>query len=133
MSDSAKVSVNTLGAGRAGDIALNLSSLAMAGGARIDSGTSGGGHGGHITISAPSSVNVVGGGVSSNATAGGPGGNVSINTAQMALTEHATISATSTGTPNATAGKIAVAIGNRLRIHNSAITTSPTTADSGNI
>ena len=133
LSDGARMSVTTQGAGPAGDIALNLSSLAMAGGARIDSGTSGGGHGGHITISAPSSVSVVGGGVSSNATAAGPGGNVSINTAQMALTEHATISATSTGTPDANAGNIAVVIGNSLRIQNSAITTSATTADGGNI
>jgi large exoprotein involved in heme utilization and adhesion len=49
----------------------------------------------------------------------------------MALTDHATLSATSTGTGDA--GNIAVVIGNSLRLQDSAITTAATRADGGNI
>src|SRR3989442_12535648 len=51
----------------------------------------------------------------------------------MALAEDAKISATSTGTRDATAGNIAVVIGNSLRMRDSAITTAATIADGGNI
>jgi len=50
MSDGAKISV-TRRRGTAGDIALNLSSLALTGGARIDSDTAGGARG-NVTIAA---------------------------------------------------------------------------------
>src|SRR5207245_2471647 len=52
MSDGAKISVNTQGAGPAGDITLDLSTLTVAGGARIDSGTQAGGPGGTVRINA---------------------------------------------------------------------------------
>ena len=133
LSDGAKISVTTQGKGAAGDIELKVGTLTLAGGARIDSGTSGAGPGGQVTITAAGPVKIAGAAVSSNATASGDGGNVTIKTPEMALTEHATISATSTGTPDANAGNIAVVIGNSLRIQNSAITTSATTADGGNI
>src|SRR5206468_751538 len=56
---------------------------------------------------------------------------VTVRTPQMTLTNHATVSATSSGSGNA--GNIALVLGESLQLQNSAITTSATTADGGNI
>ncbi|PYQ06434.1 MAG: hypothetical protein DMF83_12335 [Acidobacteria bacterium] len=136
LSDGAQISVSTntqVVNAPPGDITLNVGTLGLSGGARIDSGTTRAAHGGNVTVTAGSSVDLSASTIASNTTSTGAGGNITIHTPQLTLTDHATISATSTGTNTATAGSIALMLGDSLRLQDSAITTASTRADGGNV
>jgi filamentous hemagglutinin family protein len=134
LSNGAKISVETTGAGDAGNISLTLGSLNVESGARIDSSTSGTGAGGSITLSAPTGiVTVNGAGLFSDTSGTGAGGDINIAAQTVDLAHGATISATSTGTPAATAGNINIVFGDTLEMQHSSITTQSIAADGGNI
>ena len=136
LSDGAQISVSTntqVVNAPPGDITLNVGTLGLSGGARIDSGTTRAAHGGNVTVTAGGSVDLSASTIASNTTSTGAGGNITIHTPQLTLTDHATISATSTGTNTATAGSIALMLGDSLRLQDSAITTASTRADGGNV
>jgi large exoprotein involved in heme utilization and adhesion len=108
--------------------------MTLTGDARVDSSTSGAGQGGTITVSAPAGlVTVDHASVNSDTTATGPGGDINLTANQIALTNGATISATSTGTAEALAGSINIVFGESLEMQSSSITTSSLLADGGNI
>ncbi len=61
------------------------------------------------------------------------GGDIDINAGQILLTDHASLSAKSTGSASAIAGDVNIRGVNTLRMDNSSITTEATKADGGNI
>ena len=67
------------------------------------------------------------------ASATAPGGDIDISAGQILLTDHATISAKSTGSAVARAGDVNIRGVNTLRMDSSSITTEATVADGGNI
>jgi hypothetical protein len=136
LSERAQISVTTdsrVVNATPGDITLNVATLGLSGGARIDSGTTRAARGGNVNVVAGASVDLSASTIASNTTSTGAGGNITIRTPQLTLTDHATISATSTGTNTATAGSIALMLGESLRLQDSAITTASARADGGNI
>src|SRR5437870_10101719 len=99
MSDGSKISVNTQGAGAAGDITLDLNTLTVAGGARIDSGTQAGGQGGIVTIDAGQSVSLAGAasGVFSTAANTGNAGQITVTTPTLTMSDGANMSCSTEG------------------------------------
>ncbi len=136
MSDGGKISVSTTGpvpTAVAGNIKVGVGTLALTGGALIDSSTAGAGHGGTVAVTAGSFTASGGSTVSSNTSATAAGGDIDINAGQILLTDHASLSAKSTGAASAIAGDVNIRGVNTLRMDNSSITTEATKADGGNI
>jgi len=147
--DNGFVNTSTLGAGRAGDISLNVGTLALTGGAQIVSSSQqiADGSGGKVTIDATGSVTISGrsstgvgsspfsndpsSGLFSTAEGRGPGGDIKVQAGQILLTNGATISAKSSGTRDA--GNLKLASTGDFRIHDSIVTTQATTAGGGKI
>src|SRR5438093_1058803 len=127
MSDGAKISVNTQGAGPAGDITLDLSTLTVAGGARIDSGTQAGGPGGTVRINAGESVSLAGAasGVFSTADSSGNAGTITVTTPALTLGDGAKMSVTTQG--GGAAGDIVATLGKTLSVTNGGQIQSNTT------
>jgi filamentous hemagglutinin family protein len=134
MDNGGKISVVTTGVGRAGSIGVNVEDLTMSGGARIDSGTTSTGTGGIINVHGSNIAITRRAGFFSNAEGAGPGGDINVTARSIQLDDAGTMSATSTGGADATAGSINIIFSNRLRLlNNSSITTDSLVADGGNI
>jgi filamentous hemagglutinin family protein len=150
------VSTATLQSGNAGGILINAGALTLTGGgqivtASIDQATGLGGdvtvNAGSLTISgsSPSGLSVLPSpfndvftdsrsGIFSTAAAAGPGGNITIRAPQIQILDGGTISAASTSlSPLATAGSIAIAFGDQFSMNGSNISTEALVADGGNI
>lgn len=97
------VSSGTQGAGDAGDILLNTSSLVVGDGSRLSTFTRGQGRGGTLTVNASDSVTLAGedSGLSSATSAAGNAGDVKIVTKNLLVQNNAQASVSSEGTGNA--------------------------------
>jgi large exoprotein involved in heme utilization and adhesion len=97
--------VDTLGAGKGGDVTINTSQLLVSDGARISAGTAGSGAGGSLLINAAESVELIGtsadgqlpSGLGAEAYGTGEAGDVAINTSQLLVSDGAAVSASTNG------------------------------------
>ncbi len=129
--------------GNAGNVSITTGSLTIGAGSQIDSGTRSTGRGGDLFISARDSVSISGTltdgtpvGIFTRtvgAEAGsGEGGNISLTAGQsVALSNGASISASSTGPANA--GNIVINAGSQFLSQNGFVTTQASQASGGNI
>jgi len=120
--------------GNGGDITLNVRSLSLQNGATISATTQGSGNGGILTVNATGPVTLTGSnsGLFTNAEANGAGGDINIAAGQsVALTNGASISASSTGAGNA--GSIHINAGQSFTATNSKVTTEANQASGGTI
>jgi large exoprotein involved in heme utilization and adhesion len=150
------ISTSTLQSGPAGDISISAGSVALENGgqiasASIDAATGRGGDvrlniGGSLTIGgrSPTGGSVLPppfntfftdprSGIFTTAAGSAPGGNIIIRAPQIRLHDGGTISAASTGTPDAIAGSIDITFGDLFSLNGSTITTDSLLADGGNI
>jgi filamentous hemagglutinin family protein len=128
------IRATTAGAGAGGTIQADVGRLALTAGVQIDSSSSGPGQGGQVTITATDAVLLSGqgSGLFTRSAGSGQGGNITLQAPRVALTDHATISAESTGLGNA--GNISIAATREpFLIINGTIVTRATQADGGNI
>ena len=129
--------------GDAGRISITTGSIIMGSGSQIDSGTSSTGQGGNITIHATDTSSLAGT-LSDGTPVGifsrtigtdpqsGDGGNITLTAGQsVAISDGASVSASSDGPSNA--GDIAIDAGQRFDMQRSSITTQATQASGGNI
>jgi filamentous hemagglutinin family protein len=129
--------------GNAGNITANIGSLVMGPGSQINSGTSNTGQGGNITIRAIDTLSISGT-LSNGSPVGifsrtvgttpdaGPGGNIALTGGQsVTISDHASVSASSTG-PGST-GNIQINAGNQFAMTNSTVTTEADQASGGAI
>jgi filamentous hemagglutinin family protein len=125
--DSGFINTSTLGKGRAGDIALNVGTLTLTGGAQIASSSqkSSTGHGGSVTVTARDSVTIAGrsstrvgsGPVSTEASSGlfstaastGAAGQITVSSPTLTMTNGGKISVATAGAGRA--GDIALTVG----------------------
>jgi filamentous hemagglutinin family protein len=128
--------------GEAGNVLITTGSLKLDSGAQINSGTTNTGRGGDVTINATGPVSISGtlsdgtpSGIFSrtigSASGSGRGGEISLHAAQFQLSSGASMSSGSTGIGDA--GNIAINAADSFVIRNSAINTSTTQSDGGNI
>jgi filamentous hemagglutinin family protein len=129
--------------GHAGNISITAGSLSMGSGAQINSGTTSSGQGGNITVTAGDTIAMSGtlttgqpGGIQSRTTGSGPdagaGGNISLTAGQsVTISDHASVSANSTGPGNT--GNIQINAGNQFAMTNSSVTTEANAASGGAI
>ena len=129
--------------GDAGRILITTGSLVLGNGAQIDSGTGTNGHGGDITIHATNSISMSGTltdgspvGVFSRtigtAPDSGAGGNIALIAGQsVAISNGASVSASSTGPGNT--GNIQIDAGNLFAMTDSSVTTEASQASGGAI
>jgi len=89
------------------------------------------GNAGAVNIFTPTLTVANGAKISAATTGTGQGGDIDIHAGQVQLTDGGNVSATASGIGNA--GNIALVIGNDVRLNDSSITTSASTADGGNI
>jgi hypothetical protein len=127
--------------GTAGNITIMTDSLNLDSGGTINSGTTNNGAGGNITINAANSIDISGT-IKDGAPSGiysrtvgqtsdaGIGGNIALTAGQsVAISDGATISASSTGPGNT--GNIQINAGNQFAMTNSSVTTEATQASGG--
>jgi large exoprotein involved in heme utilization and adhesion len=127
--------------GNAGNITINTGFLALGNGGQINSGTGGSGQGGNITINASGPISISGTlsngdhvgifsrtiGTSSDS---GSGGNIALTSGQsVAISNGASVSASSTGPGNT--GSIQIDAGNQFTMTNSSVTTEANQASGG--
>jgi large exoprotein involved in heme utilization and adhesion len=130
--------------GNAGNVSITTTdSLSMGAGAQINSGTSSSGQGGTIVINAGNTISMSGtlstgqpGGIQSRtigtAADAGTGGNITLTAGQfVAISDGASVSASSTGPRNA--GNIQINAGQQLDMRNSSVKTEAAQASGGNI
>jgi large exoprotein involved in heme utilization and adhesion len=90
----------TLGAGRAGEIAIDTKRLTMREGSVILNPTLGSGEGGGVTIRASESVEINGSGLFTTTFYGGNAGSIAIETGQLSVTDGAFVSVSTFGAGN---------------------------------
>ena len=134
--DQGIITATTGGAGNAGTLSLNAETLKISGGGRVSSSTVSNGQGGTVQVAASNLVSISGTGSGLFSVTGpfssGRGGEVNVRANQVALSNQATISATSTGT--GAAGNIRITASDSLVMKNrSSITTAATRSDGGDI
>jgi filamentous hemagglutinin family protein len=146
LTNQAKLSATTTGAGDAGNILVQGDTVSLLSGARIESGSikrtptapAPTGQGGTVTVegvASPATSIVISGqgsGIFTTAEGSGPGGNIAMTASQsVTLTDGASVAASSTGPANA--GNIAINAGNSFFMQDSSVTTSATQASGGDI
>ena len=94
------ISTGTLGAGRAGEIALDTKRLTMRDGAAILNPTVGSGDGGGVTIRASESVEINASGLFTTTFYSGTAGSIAIETGQLSVTDGALVSPSTLGAGN---------------------------------
>jgi len=94
------ISTGTVGAGRAGQIALDTKRLTMRDGSAILNPTLGSGEGGSVTIRASESVEINGSGLFTATFYGGNAGSIAIETGQLSVTDGAVVSPSTFGAGN---------------------------------
>jgi large exoprotein involved in heme utilization and adhesion len=90
----------TIGAGRAGEIAIDTKRLTMREGSVILNPTLGSGEGGGVTIRASESVEINGSGLFTTTFYGGNAGSIAIETRQLSITDGAFVSVSTFGAGN---------------------------------
>jgi filamentous hemagglutinin family protein len=90
----------TLGAGRAGEIAIDTKRLTIRDGSVILNPTLGSGEGGGVTIRASESVEINGSGLFTTTFYGGNAGSIAIETSQLSVTDGAFVSVSTFGAGN---------------------------------
>jgi filamentous hemagglutinin family protein len=94
------ITTGTLGAGRAGEIALDTKRLTMRDGSVIFNPTLGTGEGGDVTIRASESVEINASGLFTTTFYSGQAGSIAIETGQLSVTDGASLSAATFGAGN---------------------------------
>jgi filamentous hemagglutinin family protein len=138
--DNGFIQASTRGPGNAGEISLNVRDLTLTRGSRIANSSEdlATGKGGDVTVrgyvgDSADTVTIAGGsGIFSNAEARGAGGSITIDARQVQLND-GTISASSTGTADATAGKITINAREAFQSDRGNVTTSARRAHGGDI
>ena len=95
-----RISTGTVGAGRAGEIALDTKRLTIRDGAVIFNPTVGTGDGGSVTIRASESVEINASGLLTITFSSGQAGSIAIETAQLSVTDGAFVSPSTVGAGN---------------------------------
>jgi len=94
------ITTGTLGAGRAGDLALDTKRLTMREGSAILNPTLGTGDGGNVTIRASESLEINGSALLTTTFFSGNAGSIAIETSQMSVTDGAFVSPSALGAGN---------------------------------
>ena len=121
------------GAGRAGDIAVEVGRSALTEGAFIDSSSFGAGPGGRVGITAADAIAIAGrgSGLFSRAQGRGPGGAIDLRARHIQLSDGSTIAASSFEAGDA--GAILMQAGETFRSENSHVATAADRAGGGTI
>jgi len=134
LDDGARLSVDTRGNGRGGDLTVQARQVTIAGGAQLNSRSGfddgnnvslvGTGAGGTVTVTATDTVTLTGQASGLAATTAGPGkgGDIALQARTIMLTDGALMTADTSGAGNA--GRITVTAQELVRTANSTMTTS---------
>jgi filamentous hemagglutinin family protein len=130
---ASSITSEAAGAGDGGDISVHASTAAfMTNGSRVSASTLGAGRAGHIAVDAGNTLDLSASSITSEAEGAGDGGNISLTASKsVGIRGGSSVSSSSLG--DGLAGDIAIDAGGGLEMANSTIATEAKISDGGNV